>query len=316
MNAKAGLFFLVLMLGMSGVMAATACTPSSGMEWCYEDYSNDYAGVSCHAIAQGTYPKCEGEVRGNDCIGDWYIDINGGEDSLYLYRGVETWSGFWDNVAKCNSDGCEGREYAGGQNHRVYLPEENGDIPGYALTGFDYDEASDGAWCFQATAGGYAVDTFGLSVVDCFNGEELCVSGNLGVCENDAWVPKGKVVGKCGVGCVADSDCGDDELVNTICSGGEIRDNIIESVCFGGQCADSGRTDVKEVCAYGCMDDLSPRCKDAPDDPVDPNDPDDPVDPDDPDDPSFTIATPLIIGIAVFVLLLVVGGIYFISRKK
>lgn len=294
----------VLLLSMSMIMAGT-CTPDSGFDWCYSD-SYSYGDAIARSEVQGTYPTCEGEQSGGKCVGDWYSEIMGGKDDLYIYRSITSWSGFWDNVARCDENGCSGEKLSGGSKHTYKLSDSSGKVPGYVLVGYDYREASNGDWAWATTSGGYTVDYFGgLSTVDCINGREECDGTSLRKCENDNWANKGQVVGECGIFCSQDSDCGVEESLGDSCSGNNIITSIKKPKCQSplSPCATTIETATKEVCSLGCNSTSTiPVCNEAAPE-------QEPTD-------IIKIETPVIIGGAIILILIAIGIIIFLGRKK
>lgn len=250
------IFFFLFLFSFTFVFASS-CNPDSGFDWCYESTNNDHSSAVSHAEVQGTYPECSGEVSGNKCVGDWTVNIKGGDDNLYLYRGITTWTGFWDNIARCGTSGCSGQRFSGGRTYNVILNDASGKVPGYVIVGWDYASSSS-AWSWKTQAGGYTLDFFNLYTVDCLNGKEECSGNILRVCENYKMVTKGIVLDKCGIECISDSDCNeislrifnsDDQL---FCSGNTLMDRVDQNFCSNNMC-DTRKTDVvKQVCDFEC----------------------------------------------------------------
>lgn len=302
----------VLLLSISGVLAVNECSPDSGFEWCYQEINNDY-GVTCHAEVQGTYPKCDGEQNGGKCVGDWYVDVKGGDDKLYLHKSITTWNGFWDNIAGCNENGCNGEQLTARQNNRIKLSDSSGKVPGYVLVGWDY-ESSGEDWCWQSVAGGYTLDFFdGYENVDCINGKEKCNGKYFSKCENDNWVDKNILIGKCGVECTQDIDCtrifSVTGATTQFCSGSDIKDKISNRGCFDNICSSEITEVLVEKCDFGCEEvEGIPQCKEEV---IEPKPTPEPK----PED-MIKIGTPVIIGGAIILILIVVGMIAFLARKK
>lgn len=241
--------------------SASSCNPDSGFDWCYDSTTEGYGDTICHAEVQGTYPKCSGEVSGSRCVGEWTIDIKGGDDNLYLYKGLTTYDGFWDNVARCSSSGCAGERFSGGVKHNILLSDSSGRVPGYVIAGWDYDRDSDGNWCWQSEAGGYTVDFFNLKSVECISQEE-CSGKTFIKCENYKMVNKGLVKGKCGVECVSDENCGGGRLFTTLsvgvnpddlfCSNNELKKRTDENFCSNNLCDSRKITVTEQVCDFEC----------------------------------------------------------------
>ena len=292
----------LLVLATSTLIAAGTCTPDSGFDWCYSD-SYSYGDATARSEVQGTYPECDGERSENKCVGEWYIDVKGGKDGLYIYQSVTSWDELWDDVANCNENGCSGYRYPAEIKHRTFTSNEpSGKVPGYVLVGWDYNKASNGDWAWAISGGGYTVEFFsGLETVECISGDK-CEGTSWIKCENYEWVNKGQLIPKCGVECITDNDCNRVFSITgsttKFCSGFEIKDTIETSKCSNYICSPETKIITIETCELGCeMIDGIPKCI------VDPIDP-------------IEIATPLIITIAVILILIVIGGIVLVSRKK
>ena len=110
-------------------------------------------------------------------------------------------------------------------------------------------------------AQGYFCDKTG-TIVDwscelkiCDEGEERCFGSNLQKCENNQWVDKGIILNKCGVLCLEDSDCPENEVSDKFCSGNNIMETRTDNYCFTDhQCDYSIQDVILETCSFKCED--------------------------------------------------------------
>lgn len=139
--------------------------------------------------------------------------------------------------------------------------------------------------------------TFTRVIPECSNGEERCVGQELQKCEGVLWGTGENVLGKCGIGCITKTDCAADEILGESCSGNNIVENTKVSSCLINVCSPSTETIIKQTCEFGCEDvSGSPQCSE--------------------EKIGDKLNTPLIIIIAIVMILIVVAGIFLISRRK
>lgn len=224
--------FLSLMLSVFLIssVSAAVCSPDSGLDWCYDYHDTRWS--DCYSKVQGTEPKCQGVKVGSYCAGSWYIDVKHEGEKFYLYKQQSSW-------VSCDSEGCPGQEINDG---KIILKTGVGPVPKYILNAWDYNEESDGSWCWNNMGGGYLGSDFfskwGVECVDdsscgagkycdtsdksggnaggwqnwvckikeCDSGQEKCIGSNLNKCENSKWQDKGVSLGQCGY-CQSDNDC-------------------------------------------------------------------------------------------------------------
>lgn len=241
--------------------------------WSYDD-SYSYGDADAYAEVEGNYPQCEGISHGNYCVGSYYIDVDYRGDKFYLGYSYTSWS------PRSGDNGYSGIPSA--SPGRKTLPLIGNHPKGYIICAWDYDEANNGDWAWTSQCGGYLINQFvGLSVVDCFQDsdcgvgkfcdktgvssedwsckikvcdetEQRCFGSNLQVCENNNWVAKGVVMGKCDVSCIENTDCNKDNISNTFCGGNDILQTVVNNSCSNYKCESSIKDNVIENCIFKC----------------------------------------------------------------
>jgi len=219
--------------------------------WSYDSSYSD-GGANAYAKLTGMYPACEGEQRGSQCKGQWYVDLSHSGDQFKI--GLRFIS--WDETNKVGDGGFTSNKLLDVQDGRYYF-DSNELVPKYILCAWDYDE-NNGYWAWTSQCGGYLGDSFGLKNVNCFQGVSECEGVNYLVCSNDMLENQGTTLGKCGVECKLSSDCQDEGF-----SGEERCDkynvdlvkDYNQATCSNYKCTQKKVEKTFKQCEYGCQDD-------------------------------------------------------------
>ena len=151
--------------------------------------------------------------------------------------------------------------------------DEGGSMPGEIITNWAYSYTT-GAWGWVGTdclnikqvecidnsdcgSGSFCSKTgdwktWSCQVKVCEEGENRCSDANYQVCQNNAWIDKGVIKGKCDVECLLDSECGEDIFSETFCSGNNILRTETDNSCLNYQCVSSTQDKINESCSYKC----------------------------------------------------------------
>jgi|GEM_PF-6654321 len=199
------------------------------------------------------------DIYGRDCTKYPYIDyakinVKCEGDKLYVYKGGpdEDWNDIRSRI-KCGQGYCTGydKSFPGGE-HEITLKNAPGKMNSYFFICYDYDY-KDGWWCWVWTGWGF----WGNREVvksECNPGETKCEGYTYYECSNYKWKDKGKVVGKCGVECLRDLDCGKVMYSDNYCSGDIVYRNKTFYICDNYQCNVHTEKEEVQVCEYGCED--------------------------------------------------------------
>jgi hypothetical protein len=133
------IFFLFF--SISDAFAYT-CTPSAGYDYC--NWSQSYSYL-CYTQLQVTNPRDANGLYENPMINEAYINVqgstSGGEEALYVYRGLQSWGDVY-----CDEYGCNG-QYIGNGKYTLGLPgTSNPPYAAFVLWQYNEDSAH---WCWR-----------------------------------------------------------------------------------------------------------------------------------------------------------------------
>ena len=212
---------------------------------------DDYAPAYCEARIYLS------DIYGRDCTKNPYIDyakinVKCDGDKLYVYKGEPDED--WDDVkprVKCGKDGCSGyyKSYSSGE-HEITLQDTPGKMDSYFFVCYDYDYDS-GAWCWAWVGWGFWGDREVVKS-ECLPGDTKCEGYDYYECSDYKWNNKGKVVGKCGVECLKDRDCGETIVSDNYCYKGDVYRDITKNICKNYKCIQQTEKKLIEKCKYGC----------------------------------------------------------------
>jgi len=220
--------------------------------------------IYSHKWIEDDYPPayCEAkiylsDIYGRDCTKNPYIDyakinVKCEGDRLYIYEGEpdDTWDDIRPRI-KCGQGYCTGydRSFPAGE-HEITLQNTPGKMKSYFFVCYDYDYRS-GWWCYSWAGYGFWGDR---EVVEseCFKGDEKCEGFDYYVCSNYKWEKKGKIIGKCGVECLRDTDCGGTVVSDNYCYKGDVYRDVTRNLCQNYKCIQQTERELVEKCKYGC----------------------------------------------------------------
>lgn len=82
---------------------------------------------------------------------------------------------------------------------------------------------------------------------------EKCNGKYLQICSNSAWTSGAKTIGKCGVECTSDSDCGNDGYIGSVTCSGKNRVQTYRTFdCSSNECDYDDDVNTLETCTYDC----------------------------------------------------------------
>jgi len=218
--------------------------------WSYNN-ANTYEDADAYVEITGSYPECEGQVRGSECKGQWYADISHAGDQFKIGFNLDSWV----ETDKVGWDGFTSSELLSVSDGRYYFDSFD-NVPSYVLCAWDYNEANgDEAWVSQC--GGYLGSGFGLKNVNCFQGAGECEGVNYLLCSDNQLSSQGITLGKCGVACKINSDCQDEGFFGEKrCDANgvdEVKD-YNQGKCSSYECSQQKVEKVVKQCKYGCQD--------------------------------------------------------------
>jgi len=263
MKKKFIIFFIVLIFLIKFTLA-----------WSYDE---SYSCGSAHAYAKisGTYPKCEGRKVGSYCVGRWYTEISHEGDKLYIKERASSWP-------TANRYGISGvKEISDGKYYLTDGPGE--EAPKFIICAWDFDERG-GNWAWAYVCAGYlGNENFYLKSVECLEnkdcssdeycektsedwknwvcqykeceiGDEKCEYKTYYVCKDYKWESKSLVIGKCGVECFVNTDCGIEKPVgDPYCSSiNEVSRKYIKYLCVSNKCTETEIEKIIEKCDEIC----------------------------------------------------------------
>jgi len=206
------------------------------------------------------------EIYGKGCTKYPYIDyakinVKCSGDKLYVYKGEPDED--WDDVkprVKCGSDGCSGyyKSYSSGE-HEIVLETSPGKMDSYFFVCYDYDY-KDGWWCWCWAGWGF----WGNREVvksECDPGDTKCEEYDYYECLNYRWNNKGKIIGRCGVECLNDKDCGSTIYSDNYCLENNVYRTKTFYTCDNCQCNIHTEKEMVQICKYGCENGV---CKEEP----------------------------------------------------
>lgn len=218
-----GLFLLILMIGLV-----------SAYPHCYDDWCCDNDGFVC----DGQNKIC-GESE------DWCDNYNNPQLSC-MYNDPEWCCDIGGHVIDYSAKWC--------------CPP---DSPFYITTGIYAD------YCGTYDTGG--ADNYYTRLSQCdylyswdtgqFTVEEGCLDYNFRRCEHhgisqwiDGWQNRGATIGECGVTCLSDSQCPNDEVLDNFCNINQIMKTTRQYSCSNYNCVSVDKTEVVETCSLNCDD--------------------------------------------------------------
>lgn len=163
------------------------CTPDSGYPFCYQ-----YENIKSYGDAQArAYVKIQGDdtsvknSKGGYYVGKVAIRLKFEGDKFYVYENFGTWNNLWDNIAKCDKDGCKNSKRTISQTDEYVLAnpgEEYKGCPGFVAFDFDCDG-------------------------DCFNDDSADYWAWATISSGWGWAGDGNCLNIKSVGCYDNSDC-------------------------------------------------------------------------------------------------------------
>lgn len=174
---------------------SVTCTPASGYTKCFaykyeEDSGGDavaeaYVEIHGNENLQGTFKS------GEYYVGDVSLKYKFVGDKYYVYENVGTWDNLWNNIAKCDKNGCRGgfnldRE---GEYVLASVGQEYHGCPVFVAQDYDRAEEGDGSWAWAWTAGGWGWagtgNCFNVKSVKCYDNSDC---GQRQMCDKtQAW---------------------------------------------------------------------------------------------------------------------------------
>lgn len=162
------------------------CSADSGYNVCtaYER-KESYGDAQAKAYAEvqiNTNPI--GEKKKGYYLGVVYIPYKFEGDNFYVAENIGSWDNLWDNIAKCNENGCSGKAIS--KEGKYYLANSPGDsytkCPVFYTWDYDRDDApnEDWAWAWVTAGHGWASNgnCFDIKVVECVDNDD-CSQGEI-----------------------------------------------------------------------------------------------------------------------------------------
>lgn len=263
---------------------AVSCTPDSGFTTC-DGYTNTYldatATVYLHSTLNlvGTYKQgyyvgavsFPAKVSGTSAVKLYYVN-----------NPASDWNSFWNSVS-CGQNGCSGNQVSNTNTVTLATPgqEFKGCPVYYAWAGTTTPNAWSAVWAGRGWIGtGNCIDVKSVTCVDnadcgtnqycdtsgtwqqwsckikqCDTGQEQCTGTSYSQCVAYNWVNKGKVLGKCGVQCLADTSCQNlNNETGNFCSNNQVVKTLTSGKCniASNQCEANQNTQVLQTCKFGC----------------------------------------------------------------
>jgi hypothetical protein len=190
----------------SGVDRDVGCSPDSGYDTCFawertEESGGDAVARTYVQIMANSVPQ--GVKKGDYYVGEVYIPYKFQGDKYYYAKNVGSWSNLWDNIAKCNEQGCKGTTLP--QEGKIILAntgEESKDCIVFYAWDYDRADESDGSWAWVWKSGawgwnGGAGTCFNIKSVACYEDSD-CGDVDTQYCDNTgdwkAWSCKEKTI--------------------------------------------------------------------------------------------------------------------------
>lgn len=250
--------------GIKTLSIAPDCSPDSGFNKCYQyekKYSYSGADARAYVKIQGS-DLFLGKQKGGYYVGEVSIPLRFEGDKFYLYENFGTWNNLWDNIARCNEDGCQGSTKTLSQNDKYVLATPGQEYTGCpAFVAFDYDcdgdcfnDNSDDPWAWATISGGWGwtgeSSCLNIKSVSCFDDAD-CSAGNF--CDKSgAWQDWSCKVKECTV----DADCSKfNEESEPFCSNGDSYKTVTSATCSQSyQCIKADTPTVNDECSFGCSE--------------------------------------------------------------
>ncbi len=236
------LFILLLMsVFLITIVSAGACT-ESGFDYCSQS-SNSFGNANANAKVFWSFEDDNGRIGTSGggvsltAVGNLYINADMEGDEGHVFFNVPSWNSIWNSVM-CEANGlfCDmPRGNVGDSGDYKFFTQGNRNKVAtigqtfnkcVAVTALDHNRASNGDWAWTGTGYGWISNCPNIKVVecksdsDCFSGKEcsnnvceepfVCSNGELecngldsNECNNNQFVPKGKVINQCGVECLS-----------------------------------------------------------------------------------------------------------------
>jgi hypothetical protein len=332
------------------LVSAGDCS-KSGYEYCYQKTNNDWPPSYSHAQVYFSLSDEGSDTsrwKQGYAVGSLFAKVGYEGDKLYFAEGLTDW-----NKLNCNENGCSSssgtiKKINSGTVILANQGQTYSSCP--AFVAHDYDE-DDGYWSWvYAGYGWVGSNCLNIKIVECYDNddcignqicdesgswsswnckvpecqpnEEKCESTTYYTCTSDyTWGSQGEVIGKCGiecktgnkcegatyyecenykwlnkgvdrekcvVECVDDSECPGDEVLNSQCVEKNLISQVKQYKCEDFVCVNT-ISDTTTECVNDCKDG---KCTWG------------------------NIDLKIIIGVGVVAIILIVGYVYYVKRKR
>jgi len=151
-------------------------------------YEKTYSYGQSKAIAyvkiQGNDPPKGKYKEGEYWVGTVSIPVKFTGDKYYMYENTKNWNNLWDNVAKCNENGCSNAKRVLSTQEEVVLATTGNEYHGCPIfVSWDYNrnDASNGDWSWVWKSGGWGWqgelnDCLNIKSVKCYDDSD-CGAG-------------------------------------------------------------------------------------------------------------------------------------------
>lgn len=245
---------------------APDCTPESGYNKCFQyEKTNSYSGANARA-----YVKIQasdafiGKQKGGYYVGPVEIPLRFTGDEFYVYENVGSWDNLWNNIARCDENGCNGakQSLSGTDVYRLASPgQEYVGCPAFVAFDFDcegdcFNDDAEDPWSWATISGGWGWVSSSNTCLniksvacyddtDCGSSQQYCdKSGSW-----QTWSCKQKE-------CTVNADCAKFNTNSTAyCSEGNSYTDVSTATCSQSyQCVKETVPQLEDSCMLGCSE--------------------------------------------------------------